>query len=615
MGNEPGKRGEKRRHGYGLRTSWIYPLAILLAIPFSLRANEELLRLGAEPGRWPMQAKNYAGTRYSELGQINARTVERLHVVWSFSTGALRGHEGGPLVVGSTMYVHSPFPNTVYALDLGQKPYTILWKYTPEEKPMAVTEACYDTVNRGVAYGSGKVFLGTLDGQLIALDAHTGDEVWKVKQGEIARGETITGAPIVIKDMVLIGISGGEFGVRGRVNAYDINTGKPRWVAYSQGPDDDILLEGDFNKECPRHGGQGEGTRSWPGEQWKLGGGTTWGWFSYDPELDLVYYGTGNPAPWNAEERKGGDNKWSCTLWGRRPGTGKARWAFQMTPWDSWGYDGTSELILVDLPIGKVMRKCAVHFDKNGFAYTLDRGTGEVLSASPFVYLNWAKGINRGDDRPIEVPEKRAKLGIDIKGVCPSSMGGKNQQPAAYDPETHLFYLGTNNLCMDIQAMESRYSPGSPYVGADLLIYSGHEGRDKYYGEFIAWDPVKGRRAWEIQERFPVWSGALATAGGLVFYGTLDGWFKAVDARTGVLLWQQKLGSGIVGNPIAFLGPDNKEYVAIFSGVGGWFGLPVALGLPKNDPRAAMGAAGAAYDSRLPESTTPGGELVVFGLD
>ncbi|WP_202214278.1 PQQ-dependent dehydrogenase, methanol/ethanol family [Methylacidimicrobium sp. AP8] len=615
MGVERRTTERKGNHGRGLRTIWVYPVIVLLATPSRSRANEELVRLGADPGQWPMAGKNYAATRYSELDQINTRTVERLHVAWSFCTGALRGHEGGPLVVGSTMYVHSPFPNTVYALDLARKPYAILWKYTPAQKPGAITEACYDTVNRGVAYGMGKIFLGTLDGQLIALDAHTGDEIWKVKQGEIGRGETITGAPIVIKDMVLVGISGGEFGVRGRVNAYDINTGKARWVAYSQGPDDDILLERDFNKECPRHGGPGEGTRSWPGEQWKLGGGTTWGWFSYDPGLDLFYYGSGNPGSWNPDERKGGDNKWACTLWGRRPATGMARWAYQMTPWDSWGYDGTSELVLVDLRIGEGVRRCAVHFDKNGFAYTLDRATGEVLSAAPFVYVNWAKGINRGDDRPIEVPEKRAKAGIDIKGVCPSAMGGKNQQPAAYAPQTHLFYLGTNNLCMDIEATEARYVLGLPYIGANLTIYSGHEGRDKYYGEFIAWDPVKGRRAWELQERFPVCSGALATAGGLVFYGTLDGWFKAVDARTGVLLWQQKLGSGIVGSPIAFLGPDNKEYVAVYSGVGGWFGLPAALDLPRGDRQGAMGASGAAYDSGLPGSTTPGGELVVFGLE
>lgn len=579
------------------------------------KANDELIKLEKEPGQWVMQNKNYANTRYSELNQINTKNVSRLRLAWSFSTGALRGHEGGPLVVGTTMYVHSAYPNHVYALDLTQKPYAIKWQYTPVQNSQAVAVACCDVVNRGLAYANGKIFMTTLDGQIIALDANTGKELWKMKHADVTKGETITGAPLVVKDKVLVGVSGGEFGVRGRVGAYDINTGNRVWLAYSQGPDEEVLLDSDFNKEFPQHGGPGDGTKTWPGEQWKLGGGTTWGWYSYDPALDLFYYGTSNPGTWNAEQRKGGDNKWSCTIFARRPDTGKARWAYQMTPWDSWDYDGVNEMILPDLTVKGKKTPCLVHFDRNGFGYVLDRRTGQLIEAQPFVYVNWAKEISKENDRPVEIPEKRTKQGVDTKGICPNSMGGKDQQPAAFSPQTGLFYVPTNNMCMNYEGVEATYTAGAPYVGANVLMYSGHEGKDDYYGAFICYDALKGKRVWEIHEHFPVWSGPVVPAGGLAFYGTMDGWFKAVDIKTGKVLWQQKLGSGIIGNPITFLGPDKKQYVAVYSGVGGWFGIAVAQNLPPDDPYAGLGAVGVAYQAGLPKATTVGGELYVFALE
>ncbi|QSR86718.1 methanol/ethanol family PQQ-dependent dehydrogenase [Candidatus Methylacidiphilum infernorum] len=608
------KLKKPKKYAVAKKATMLAAFGLMGSLPLA-KGNDELIKLEKDPGQWVMQNKNYANMRFSELTQINTKNVSRLRLAWSFSTGALRGHEGGPLVVGSTMYVHSAYPNHVYALDLTQKPYAIKWQYTPVQNSQAVAVACCDVVNRGLAYANGKLFLATLDGQIIALDANTGKELWKAKHADVTKGETITGAPLVVKDKVLVGVSGGEFGVRGRVGAYDINTGNRVWLAYSQGPDEEILLDSDFNKEFPQHGGPGDGTKTWPGEQWKLGGGTTWGWYSYDPALDLFYYGTSNPGTWNAEQRKGGDNKWSCSIFARRPDTGKARWAYQMTPWDAWDYDGVNEMILPDLTVKGKKTPCLVHFDRNGFCYVLDRRTGELIEAHPFVYVNWAKEISKENDRPVEVPEKRTKQGVDTKGICPNAMGGKDQQPAAYNPQTGLFYVPTNNMCMNYEGVEATYTAGAPYVGANVLMYSGHEGKDDYYGAFICYDALKGKRVWEIHERFPVWSGPVVTAGGLAFYGTMDGWFKAVDIKTGKVLWQQKLGSGIIGNPITFLGPDKKQYVAVYSGVGGWFGIAVAQNLPPDDPYAGLGAVGVAYQAGLPKATTIGGELYVFSLE
>jgi PQQ-dependent dehydrogenase (methanol/ethanol family) len=609
-----------------MRSKWVLPwLAFgLVLVPFVAYPNEEVLRLGKDPGQWPMQRKNYWATGYSELNQINTQNVSRLKVVWTFSTGALRGHEGSPLVVGTTMYVHSAYPNHVYALDLTKKPYAIKWKYTPKQDERAVPVACCDLVNRGLAYANGKIILNTLDGQVIALDANTGKEVWKAKHADPGRGETITMPPIVVHDKVLVGISGGEFAVRGRVAAYDLNTGKRVWQCYNTGPDEDLCLDPDFNKENPHYGRFGEGTRTWAGEEWKIGGATQWGWLSYDPDLNLYYYGTSNPGTWNPTQRcpagrdpkKGEcDNKWSTSIFARNPDTGRARWAYQMTPWDAWDYDGVNENILVDLTIGGKKVKALVHFDRNGFAYTLDRTNGTLYVAEPFVYVNWAKGVDKKTGRPIEVPEKRTKQGVDTKNICPCAMGGKDQQPAAYSPQTGLFYVPTNNMCMNYEGVEVKFTAGAPYVGANVLMFPGHEGKDDYWGALIAWDATTGKRVWEIREKFPAWSGVLATGGGLVFYGTMDGWFKAVDAKSGKVLWQHKVGSGIIGAPMTFLGPDGKQYIATYSGVGGWFGLPVAAGLPPDDPFGALGAVGAAYQSGLDKATTLGGMLYVFGLE
>ena len=592
------------------RGIWLASLLVLL-VPSVVSANPELLSLQKNDGQWAQPGKNYSGTRFSSLGQITTANVGKLKAAWSFSTGALRGHEGAPLVVGTTMYVHSAFPNHVYALDLAKEGAPIKWSYTPKQDARAVPVACCDVVHRGLNYVEGKILMITLDGQVLALDAGTGKEIWKIRNADPTKGETMTGAGLVIKDKFIVGVSGGEFGVRGWVAAYNINTGKQAWRAYSMGPDSDLLLASDFNAANPHYGRFCEGTKTWPAEHWKVGGGTTWGWYSYDPDLNLFYYSTGNPGTWNPTPRKG-DNKWSMTIFARDPDTGMAKWAYQMTPWDAWDYDGVNELILADLTIGGKKVKTLVHFDRNGFGYTLDRTNGTLLVAEPFVYVNWATGIDKKTGRPIEDPTKRTKQGADTKDICPCAMGGKDQQPAAFSPRTGLFYVPTNNMCMNYEGVDAKYIAGAPYVGANVLMFRGKGG---HLGEFIAWDATTGKKVWGIKEPLPVWSGVLVTAGDVAFYGTMDGWFKAVDARSGEVLWKHKLPSGSIGNPMTFLGPDGKQYVAIYAGVGGWFGLPVAAGLPRDDPFGALGAVGVAYEAGLDRATTLGGSLHVFSLD
>jgi alcohol dehydrogenase (cytochrome c)/methanol dehydrogenase (cytochrome c) subunit 1 len=586
-------------------------LVAVLMLPWAAaHANQELMAMQSDDGQWVLPAKNYSSWRYSTLDQITTDNVKKLQQVLTFSTGALRGHEGQPLVVGTTMYVHSAYPNHVYALDLTRDGWPIKWQYTPRQDDRAVPVACCDLVHRGVNYVQGKILMNTLDGQVIALDASTGKEVWKAKNADPTKGETMTMSGLVIKDKFIVGVSGGEFGVRGWVAAYDINTGRQVWKAYSMGPDEDIKLAQDFNAANPHYGRFGEGTKTWPGDFWKIGGGTTWGWYSYDPDLNLFYYSTGNPGTWNPTPRKG-DNKWSMTIFARDPDTGMAKWGYQMTPWDAWDYDGINEHVLVDVTIDGKPVKALVHFDRNGFGYTLDRTNGKLLVAEKFVATNWAHRIDKQTGRPVEDPEKRTKQGADTKNICPGAMGGKDQQPSAYSPRTKLHYLGTNNICMNYEGVEVKYTAGAPYVGANVLMFPGPGG---HLGEFMAWDASVGRKVWGIREPFPVWSGVLVTGTDVAFYGTMDGWLKAVNAKTGEMLWKAKLASGSIGNPMTFRGPDGKQYVAIYSGVGGWFGLPVAAGLPRQDPFGALGAVGVAYGAGLDKATTLGGTLHVFAL-
>ena len=580
----------------------------------SASGNEQLQKMSQNPKDWVMPTGNYANTRYSELKQITADNVGKLQAAWTFSTGVLRGHEGGPLIIGDVMYVHGPFPNPVFALDLNNDG-KILWKYEPRQDPNVIPVMCCDTVNRGLSYADGKLFLNQADATLVALDAKTGKVVWQATNGDPKKGETGTSAPMVVKDKVLVGISGGEFGVPCHVTAYNLSDGKLVWRAFSSGPDSQIMVDPQKTTELGKPVGADSSLKTWQGDQWKIGGGCTWGWISYDPQLNLIYYGSGNPSTWNPKQRPG-DNKWSMTIFARDPDTGMAKWVYQMTPHDEWDFDGVNEMILADVDVGGTTHKALVHFDRNGFGYTLDRTNGALLVAEKYdPKVNWATKVDMDKNsktygRPLVVSQySTEQTGEDknTKGVCPAALGTKDEQPAAYSPDTKLFYVPTNHVCMDYEPFKVSYVAGQPYVGATLSMYPPPG--EKNMGNFIAWDAGKGKIVWSVPEQFSVWSGALATAGGVVFYGTLEGYLKAVDAKTGKELYKFKTPSGIIGNVTTYE-HRGKQYVAILSGVGGWAGIGLAAGL--TDPQAGLGAVGGYAGLR--DYTSLGGQLTVFAL-
>jgi PQQ-dependent dehydrogenase (methanol/ethanol family) len=583
------------------------------AVPGLALANADLGKLMKDPKNWAAQAGDFSNQRYSDLKQINKSNVKDLKVAWTFSTGVLRGHEGGPIVIGDTLYVHSAFPNKVFAIDLETQ--KIKWKYEPKQDPSVIPVMCCDTVNRGVAYGEGKIFLQQADTTLVALDAKTGKKIWDVKNGDPKVGATNTQAPHVFDKYVVTGISGGEFGVRGYLSAYDINTGKMVWRGYSMGPDADMIMDPATTmtwtdgKMAPV--GKDSSLKTWQGDQWKIGGGTTWGWYSYDPELRQVFYGNGNPSTWNPAQRPG-DNKWSMSLWSRDIDTGKVKWVYQMTPHDEWDFDGINEVPLWE---GKdkngKQRKMLSHFDRNGFGYTLDRVTGELLVAEKFdPAVNWATHVDMKTGRPQVVAKYSTQQNgqdVNSKGICPAALGTKDQQPVTFNPKTGLFYVPTNHVCMDYEPFKVEYTAGQPYVGATLSMYpapNSHGGM----GNFIAWDPVKGKIVWSKPEKFSVWSGALATAGDIVFYGTLEGYLKAVDLN-GKELYKFKTPSGIIGN-VNTWEFKGKQYVGVLSGIGGWAGIGLAAGLEKATD--GLGAVGGYAE--LKNYTELGGVMTVFSL-
>lgn len=562
----------------------------------------------ADDGQWTMPAKNYASTRYSELAEITEDNVKNLQVAFTFSTGVNKGQEAAPLVVGSTMYIVTPFPNVVYALDLSRPGAPIKWKYEPNPEPAAQGVACCDVVNRGAVFSDGRVFFNTLDGHTIALDAGSGKPIWNTQIGNINMGETITMAPLVVKSKVLVGNSGGEMGVRGWVKALDAADGHVVWTAYSTGPDKDVLIGPDFKPHYDMDKGKDLGITTWPPEAWKIGGGNVWGWISYDPDLNLIFHGTGNPGPWNPDLRPG-DNKWTAGIFARDPDTGAAKWFYQWTPHDLHDYDGINEQILLDMSWQGKPRKVLVRPERNGYVYLLDRTTGEVLSAQPFGPVNSSKGVDLKTGRLVVNPDKKTGTGKVVRDICPTASGLKDWQPSAFSPKTGLLYIPHNNLCMDEEGVEVNYIAGTPYVGMNVRMIPGPGGNR---GAFTAWDVATAKPAWNLKENFPVWSGAVVTAGDVVFYGTMEGWFKAVSAKTGDLLWQFKTSSGIIGQPITYRGPDGRQYVAILSGVGGWAGAIVSGDLDPRDATAALGFANAMKD--LKDVTTPGGTLYVFRL-
>jgi PQQ-dependent dehydrogenase (methanol/ethanol family) len=561
-----------------------------------------------DDGQWTMPSKNYASTRFSAMTEINPSNVARLQPVVTFSLGVNKGQEAAPIVANNTMFVVTAFPNIVYALDLTRPGAPLKWRYMPKPLPAAQGVACCDVVNRGGTYSNGHYIFTTLDGQVISLDAKTGKPAWKVRLGNINLGETITMAPLVAKGKVYVGNSGGELGVRGWVIALDEASGKIAWKAYNTGPDKDVLIGSGFRPFYAADRGTDLGVKTWPADAWKIGGGNMWGWITYDPDTNIVYHGTGNPGPWNAEQRPG-DNKWTTGIFARDPNTGQAKWYYQFTPHDEHDYDGINEQILLDMPFAGKMRKVIFRPERNGYVYILDRYTGQVLSADPFGPTNSSEGVDLKTGRLIINPAKETKLGQQVRNICPTASGAKDWNPSSFSPRTALVYIPHENLCMDWTNMQVNYIAGTPYVGAEVHMKPGPGGNR---GVLTAWDPVMRKPVWEIPENFPIWSGTVVTAGDVVFYGTMDGWFKAVDARNGQPLWQFKTDSGIISQPITYRGPDGHQYVAVLAGVGGWSGAIVSGPVDPRDGSAALGFVNAMSD--LPKYTTAGGTLYVFAL-
>ncbi|HEU4968327.1 PQQ-binding-like beta-propeller repeat protein, partial [Sphingomonas sp.] len=389
----------------------------------------------ADDGNWTMPGKNYASTRFSGLNQVTPANVGKLAIAFTFSTATQKGFEAPPLVVNGTMYIITPFPNYLYALDLTKPGAPAKWTFKP--KPAAASQgvACCDVVNRGAVYDDGKIFFNTLDGQTFAVDANSGQMVWRTQLGDIQKGETITMAPLVAGGKVLVGNSGGEMGVRGWIAALDEGSGKLAWKAYSTGPDKDVLIGPDFHPYYASDRGTDLGVKTWPPNAWQIGGGNVWGWISYDPELHMIYYGTGNPGPWNPDQRPG-DNKWTTGVFARDLDTGKARWFYQTTPHDLFDHDDINEIILADIPWQGGRRPVMLRPARDGFFYVIDRRTGQVLSATPYGYVNAYKGVDLRTGRIIPNEEKDPKVGRVVRDICPASPGLKDWNPAAFSPVT-----------------------------------------------------------------------------------------------------------------------------------------------------------------------------------
>ncbi|HEX8757418.1 MAG TPA: PQQ-dependent dehydrogenase, methanol/ethanol family [Steroidobacteraceae bacterium] len=560
-------------------------------------------------GQWTLPAGDYASTRFSPLNQINATNVGKLKVVSTMADGIAHGWEGQPLVVGDTMYVVTPYPDKLIAIDLKDPTGPVKWIYNPLPDPRSQGVACCDVVNRGAVYADGKIIYNLLDVETVAVDAKTGKQVWRTKLGSIQDGMTMTMAPIAVDGKVFVGNSGNELGVRGWIAALNVSDGSIAWRAYSTGTDKDCLIGPDFKPYYAKDRGKNLGITTWTPGQWKLGGGAVWGWISYDPETKLLFYGTGNPGTWNPSQRPG-DNKWSDTIFARDPDTGMAKWAFQEDAHDAWDYDTIVENILVDMPWHGQMRKLLIHPGRMGFVQVFDRTNGELLSAKKYVPVNWARSFSLKTGLPDEDPAYRPHEGSTTHNICPSPTGGRDWNPSSFDPQTGMLYIQAHNDCFDDTPHKVNYIAGTPYLGTEVTMYPGPDG---WQGALLAWDVADARPVWMLkQNKLPLFGGVLSTGGNLVFYGSLDGWFRAVDARTGKVLWQFKTSSGIVGEPMTFVGPDGKQYIAVYSGVGGWLPAAALPSVSETDPTAALGVVGAVPD--IKKYTAPGGVLYVFGL-
>lgn len=529
---------------------------------------------------WSMYGKGYSQTRFSPLDQINSENVDDLEVAWIFPLGVIEAHEGTPIMVNETLYVTTPKgPEKVFAMDAATG--KMKWQRTFDIPGDVGRFACCGIVNRGASYADGKIFFGRLDGKFMALDAETGETVWEVEAVDYTQGSVITSPPLIVGDKVITGFGGGEYGARGKLQAFHVDDGSKIWETWTV-PEDVA--------------------DTWKGDSWRTGGAAPWFTGSYDPEANLIYWGTSNPSPWAAPVRGPdtsdyGDmtNLYSAATLGLDPDTGEIQWHFQTTPYDAWDYDGTNEKIIADLEMDGETTPVVMQADRNGFFFINHRITGELLSAEPFVPVNWAEGFDLETGRPIENPEKRPTATNKAEDVYPSFLGGKNWEPMAYNPETGLVYIPANDLTMDMEAeAELSYNRGFFYLGAEWEMVTGPSGSP---GHLMAWDPVKSEEVWSVPQEFPINGGTLTTGGDLVFFGNLEGEFAAFDATTGDKLWDFYAGSGINSGPMTY-SVDGTQYVAVTVG----------------RPTVIPGFVGGDLGKKMVDATPAGGSLVVFKL-
>ena len=546
--------------------------ALVAAMSFSGMAtagvtDKDILNDQATTGDVVSNGLGLRGQRYSPLKAVNTDTVKDLKAVWSFSFGGekQRGQESQPMVKDGVMYVTGSY-SRVFAIDV--KTGEELWQYDAR-LPDGIMPCC-DVINRGVALYDNLVIFGTLDAKLVALDKDTGKVKWKKKVGDYKAGYSLTAAPIVVKGKVITGVSGGEFGIVGKVEAYDAKTGKLAWTRPTvEGHMGYIWKDGKKTENGISGGKPGQ---TWPGDLWKTGGAATWLGGTYDPDVDLLFFGTGNPAPWNSHLRPG-DNLFSSSRLAIDPDTGKIVWHFQTTPNDGWDFDGVNELISFDYKDGGKTVKAAATADRNGFMYVLNRENGDFIRGFPFVdEISWASGLDK-NGRPIYIDANRpgnpadsadGKKGKSIRAV-PSFLGGKNWMPMAYSQDTGLFYVPSNEWAMDIWNEPVSYKKGAAYLGAGFTIKPMN---DEYIGVLRAMDPKTGKEVWRYKNYAPLWGGVLATAGNLVFMGNPEGYLMAFDAKSGEMKYKFNTGSGIVGSPITWE-MDGEQYVSVVSGWGG----------------------------------------------
>ncbi len=535
-------------------------VAMVLAGIGVSKANDSVVKAVSDPNGWAIAGHDYGNTRYSPLKQINSENAGKLQLVYSLSLASLRSNESSPVVIGKTLYVSTSWgPKYVYAIDAATGARK--WTWQPDIPDDVLQYACCDVNNRGVSYADGKIFVGRLDGKLTALDAETGKELWTSTVVDYKQGSVITSPPLIVRDKVITGFGGGEYGVRGSLQAFNLKDGKLLWQTFT----------------VPAPGEPGSDT--WKGDTGLHGGGAPWLVGSYDAKTDTVYWGTSNPGPWNTAVRSTGDgnfgkltNLYTASTLAIDPNTGKIKWHIQGTPADAWDYDGVNELLLADLKIKGAETPVLMKADRNGFFFVANRETGKVISAEKYVFANWAKKWDIITMRAEEDPDKRPGPGHPAKDICPNLIGGKNWQPMSFNPQTGLVYIPSNNVCMDWSVSDVNYKRGVFYLGAEFPTKPGPGG---FLGELVAWDPVANKKVWSIKEDLPFNGGTLTTGGNLVFSGNLHGDFRAIDAKNGKVLWSKNLGSGIGAGPVTY-SVDGKQYVAIV--VGRTAALPAFLG-------------------------------------